>query len=220
MKLRKVLAFILAAAMLLGLCSGCGKKPEELYDEAMEAIEADDAAKGEELLTKAAEKDYVPAIAKLGDMYSYGDGVEQDLAKAAEMYQKAADGGDGESMLELGTMYALGEGVEKDFDKAFELLSQAAELTPDACGNLGVAYFNGMGTEKDEAKAVECWTRGMEESGEENVKNQCTENLAEAYFFGRGTATRSLWSCFLRPRRPALPTLSSSWAGSVSSATA
>ena len=66
MKLRKVLAFILAAAMLLGLCAGCGQKPEEMYDEAMEAIESGDAAKGEELLTKAAEKDYVPASAALG----------------------------------------------------------------------------------------------------------------------------------------------------------
>ena len=187
MKLRKVLAFVLAAAMLLGLCAGCGKKPEEMYDEAMEAIQGGDAAKGEELLTKAAEKDYVPASAALGDMYSYGEGVEQDYAKAAEMYQKAADGGDGGSMLELGTMYYCGEGVEKDEAKAFELFTQAAELTSEACANLGILYWNGAGTEKDYGKAVECWTRGYEECDDGPYKIQCAECLGEAYYYGKGT---------------------------------
>ena len=118
MSIRRTLALLLAAAMLLGLCAGCGKKPEELYDEAMEAIDGGDAAKGEKLLTKAAEKDYAPASAMLGSMYYFGDEIEQDYAKAKELFEQGAAQDDPYCEVYLADMYMYGDGVEIDYPRA------------------------------------------------------------------------------------------------------
>lgn len=90
MRIKKALSFTLAATLLLGLCAGCGKSAESLYDDAMQAKDGGDAAKTVELLTKAAEKDSAQAMIALGSIYAYDDGAEQDDKLAVQWYEKAA----------------------------------------------------------------------------------------------------------------------------------
>jgi len=75
---------------------------------------------------------------KLGGMYYYGRGVEEDLVEAARWYQKAAEQGHAKAQYHLATMYESGEGVIQSTSDANRLYKQAAEQEyPDACFALG-----------------------------------------------------------------------------------
>ena len=81
MSIKKTLALILAAAMLLGLCAGFGKRPEE-----------QDKAKAFDDYVQAAEKGEPDAQYAVGDFYENGHGVvDVDLNQAAAWYEKAAE---------------------------------------------------------------------------------------------------------------------------------
>ncbi|MBT6509262.1 MAG: sel1 repeat family protein, partial [Rhodospirillaceae bacterium] len=71
----------------------------------------------------------------LGDIYYYGDGVEQDFTQAVKWFRLAADQDYPDAQHNLGEMYFNGEGVSRDYEQAHFWLSLAA----DEWGRIGTA---------------------------------------------------------------------------------
>lgn len=122
------------------------------------------------------------AMYNIGDMYYYGQGVEQDYAQAMEWYEKSADMGNPTAMSNIAFMYANGEGVEQDYAKAVELFEKSADLGDrDAMNNLGYMYAYGQGVKQDYAQAME-WYRKAADLGNASAIN----NIAFMYANGEG----------------------------------
>jgi hypothetical protein len=133
---------------------------------------------------KEAEAGNAVAQQKLGNAYSYGNGVPKDAAQAVTWYSKAAEQGNADAQNSLGAMYNHGEGVPKDVVQAATWFRKAAEQgDARAQSNLGVMYDDGRGVPKDDAQAA-TWFRKAAEQG--NAIAQI--NLAVHYFFGEGVA--------------------------------
>ena len=62
---------------------------------------------------------------RIGKMYSYGYGTEQDYTQAFEYFLKAEN--NKYAQFSLGSIYEYGNGVEKDFEKAFKYYRQSAD---------------------------------------------------------------------------------------------
>lgn len=99
---------------------------------------------------------------RIGKMYSYGYGVEQDYSASAEWFTKAVEGNSPFAAYALGGQYYRGQGVEQAFEKAFELFTMAAtdEKKPNAYAQyqLGRMCKEGIGTSVD-CSASEAWYR-------------------------------------------------------------
>ena len=74
---------------------------------------------------KAAEQGEAFAQSFLGEMYSEGQGVEQDFKEAIKWHQKAAEQGDAGGQFRLGFMYYNGKGVLEDDVTAYAWLNIA-----------------------------------------------------------------------------------------------
>lgn len=76
------------------------------------------------------------AMNLLGNLYSEGEGVQQDYAKAREWYIKAFQNGNGNACYNLGTIYELGKGVLVDYARALDYYQKALELGIDTQDNI------------------------------------------------------------------------------------
>ena len=91
----------------------------------------------------------------LGDMYSLGQGLEQDFAKAMTWYQFSSDQGDEWAQYELGKIYEVGEGVPIDKKKALKWYRESADQgNYFAQFRLGYMFEIGGGVPEDKAEAV------------------------------------------------------------------
>ena len=99
---------------------------------------------------------------RIGKMYSYGYGVEQDYTASAEWFTNAVDGKSPFAAYALGGQYYRGQGVEQDFSQAFSLFSIAATDTskPNAYAQyqLGRMCKEGIGTAADQSTSAH-WYR-------------------------------------------------------------
>lgn len=79
--------------------------------------------------SRAADKEYGPALNDIGRCYARGSGCEQDMTKAVQYYQRAANRGRAAAWFNLGTCYekSLG-GLTKDPTKAAECYARAKSL--------------------------------------------------------------------------------------------
>lgn len=97
---------------------------------------------------------------RIGKLYSFGYGVEQDYEKAAQWYEKADD--NPFALYSLGVLYRRGQGVEQDAEKAFALFMKAAahSTKPNTYAQykLGKMYQEGIGTAASPSDA-EKWYR-------------------------------------------------------------
>ena len=103
-----------------------------------------------ELLNKAQGGD-AEAQSALGDIYYYGEGVEQDYAEAVKWWQMAAEQGNAKAQVSLGYVYSKGiGGVGQDYVKSIKWYRLAAEQG-DAAGQmgLGLTYYSGRGEIQD-----------------------------------------------------------------------
>lgn len=65
---------------------------------------------------------------RIGKLYSFGYGIEQDYLKAAEWYEKAVAFGNPFAAYSLGSLYLRGQGVDEDAEKAYELFVMATDV--------------------------------------------------------------------------------------------
>lgn len=111
-------------------------------------------------LKKAADKNYLFAANKLGDLYYEGKVVEKNLAVALEWYEKGGKDRNRDSFLRMGEIYFNGEGVEQSYEKAVTYFEKSVALcNPAGMKRLGDCYFNGFGVEKNLDKALELYKR-------------------------------------------------------------
>lgn len=142
--------------------------PAEDVKEAETAYMAGDLPAALSLLRQAADRDYPPAQARLGDLLRIA-GYE---AEAVEVYKKAAAKGDPAGEVGLGRAYADGAGIAKDPAKALELYRKAKDKNHGpAFDMLARAYRTGtLGLPKDLAQA-----KAYEEKAAELAKKTVAE---------------------------------------------
>lgn len=117
------------------------------------------------------------AQAMLGNMYLYGEGVDEDDAKALLWLTRAARRGDDMALNWLGIMYAAGRGVPQDLTLAVQFYRQAAEQGNHAAQtNLAMAYEDGRGVPQDLVQARLWYERAIAQGSE--VARQYLQRLA------------------------------------------
>jgi len=207
----KKLVILLLAALCLLLCA-CNKKEEvspaptpELtptpspeipglreYNKGLSYYDADgverDFEKALEYFLESANKEYVPAMEKLGYMHEMGLGTAANPETAGLWFSVAAQKGsaiakmyiDGVGHLDEEAVHSLlpadaveqyvlgmecfyGIGAKQDFAAACKYFKNSAELgCGRGCYGLAVCYLRGKGTEQDFEKAAEYFERALE----------------------------------------------------------
>ena len=82
-----------------------------------------DIVEGEEkfeLLKESAEHGLARSMEKLGNMYEYGRGVEENEVEAFKWYMRAAELGNKDALANVGWCYQEGHGVDSNINKAIE----------------------------------------------------------------------------------------------------
>lgn len=104
-----------------------------------------------ELYEKAADKGNIPAMFRLGQIYS---GDRHDMKEAVGWYTKCTEHGFAPAYSPLGDLYYDGLGVESNATKAIELYRKGADAG-DAWSymRLGCIYSEGTDVQKDQEKA-------------------------------------------------------------------
>jgi hypothetical protein len=121
---------------------------------------------------------------KLGELYSYAQGVARDYTLARNWYQRAAATGSTEAMCNLGVLYRNGQGIPQNYDKAREWFQKAADAgNADATNKLGELYYYAQGVARDYTPARN-WYQRAAAAG--NAK--AMYNLAVLYENGQGVA--------------------------------
>ncbi|KAJ5068343.1 sel1-repeat-containing protein ybeq [Anaeramoeba ignava] len=143
--------------------------------------------KSYELLVKSVEKQNLPAIERLGSIYTHGSevyNIQPDLQKAFQFWESLAKKNNSLAQFMIGINYHFGEICEKNFlqaEKYYKLAKQNGY--PLAALNLGHLYFEGgFGIQKSDEFAVEFW----EYSSEFDLNSEAMKNLCVMYLFGRG----------------------------------
>ena len=90
---------------------------------------------------------------RMGNLYYYGRGVQQDYKVAMDWYLKGAGRYSEASETMIGTMYWEGHGVEQNYSKAVEWYQKNEKYSQDSQFYLGRAYEEGKGVLKDLEKA-------------------------------------------------------------------
>ena len=80
-----------------------------------------------QLLSDACDAGEAAACHRLGAMYDFAQGVDEDLVLAADYYRRACDGDHAAGCYGLAVKVQLGEGVERDPDRADALIRQACD---------------------------------------------------------------------------------------------
>ena len=131
----------------------------------------------------------INSINRLGIMYYYGLGVEQNYKKAFEWIEKALKQDNPYSSngicfpivhYLLGDMYYFGQGIKQNYTKAFEYFEKAANQGyREAQYSLGYMYENGEGIEQDYESAFNWYKESVRQG---NVDAQ--KKLLDMYQHG------------------------------------
>ncbi len=125
-----------------------------------------DIVEGEEkfeLLKESAGHGLARSMEKLGDMYEFGTGIEENKVEAFRWYMKAAELGNKDALADVGWCYAEGHGVDLDINKAIEYYEKSIKRGCDwGAVGVGVIYRDGKKVEKDYCKAFRYYQIGVE----------------------------------------------------------
>ena len=146
---------IFTPLMILAGCSDNIEQKPETVPSVLQENNTDDIG-----ATKLAE---IRAIAKQGDaeaqytvgeIYDYGESVQEDYAEAMKWFRLAADQGNAEAQFNLGVMYYFGVSVPKDYAEAMKWFRLAADQGyAEAQNNVGTMYGNGRGVQQNYTEA-------------------------------------------------------------------
>ena len=131
-----------------------------LYRDGAEGLKSN-AEKALACYTQAADDGYVGGMSGAGDMYYFGDGVEQDGEKCYPFFAAEAEHG---SWYDLGFLYLNGFGVEQDYGKAAELFRKdiAEGTTPvSSLYPLACVLADGLDCEADKDAAAALCREGL-----------------------------------------------------------
>jgi len=121
--------FISIALMLIGLTVISQIVAAQDIDKAKKAMSAGDYETALRELVPLAEQGHQRAQFQIGELYSYGLGVEKDYALAARYYRMASEQGHAVSQRSLAFLYFMGRGVEKDIVETYKWHTLAARTS-------------------------------------------------------------------------------------------
>lgn len=126
-------------------------------------------------LEKASKKDKYTAMAVLGYMYLYGDGIEKDKNKGLGYIENAANNKDGLANYYLAYAYFWGEVVPKDKIKSCLYAEEGAKAN-DAYSlwMAGICYWHGVAFKEDKNKALN-YIKEAADLGVKDAANYLTE---------------------------------------------
>lgn len=95
---------------------------------------------------------------RIGKMYQYGLGTEENLPEAAKWFGMASSKEHKYALYSLGMLYLHGKGVEQDEEKACQLFQRSHKKgNPYASFELGKLYEAGRGSERNTDLAGKCY---------------------------------------------------------------
>ncbi len=131
------------------------------FEDGIAAYEAKDYERAMQLLLPLADAGDAEAQYRVGNLYYFGYGVDQDQQIGTDWYERAAKQDHREATFNLGVAYYAGAGREEALDLAFALVQRAAvKCLPAAQGALAAMYWNGKGTAIDRVLAYAWLTYG------------------------------------------------------------
>lgn len=138
-------------------------------------------------LQKAFDKGAMYVCHNLGDLYYYGNGVEQSYEKAYHFFQVGSSSNP-RCKYRMAVMLFNGEGVSVDKSRALTLLKEAAEAGIDkAQYQMGVYYYSGNIVPQDYVRAVKLFIQALESQYLlDDVRGDICQHLSKCYRFGRG----------------------------------
>jgi TPR repeat protein len=129
-----------------------------------------------------AEEGDADAQYELGDIYYFGEDLDQDYVQAAIWYRKAAEQSHKDATYSLGLLYELGAGVPQDYAQARRWYAQASEQgQTDARYRLGMLYQNGQGMAQNYRAAASLY-RDAAEPSDDNWYPRDYQGHADAQF--------------------------------------
>ncbi len=135
-------------------------------------------------------RDYVQY--RIGKIYAFGYGTEQDYSTAFKWFKKSADAGNKFAQYSLGSLYFYGNGVAQNYEKAFEYYKLSADQdNAYACYEVAKMLRDGIGTEKNTEQAEEYFQKaysGFRKIAAENPDDQILYRLGVMTFSGTGCA--------------------------------
>ena len=115
------------------------------------------------LFEKAIELGSKEAIYSLGELYYYGNGVEQNYEKSLALYADPKLNSYPEAIFSQAVQYDSGEGVEQNYEKSFELFQKAASFGHmPSTFNIGFMYEYGQSVDVDYEEARKWYQKGCE----------------------------------------------------------
>lgn len=111
---------------------------EQLEKKYREQMESQEFWQQFDELTFNAQAGDADAQNRLGEMYYFGDEIEQDLDQAAYWFKEAAKQRHADAMYNLGVCFIKGEGVERDDVTGLRFIKQAAKLGSKAAQQFDV----------------------------------------------------------------------------------
>ncbi len=133
-------------------------------------------------------RDYIQY--RIGKMYAFGYGTEQDYTKAFMWYKKSADARNKFAQYSLGSLYFFGNGVPQNYEKAFEYFKLSVNQdNAYACYEAAKMLCDGIGVEKNSEQAEEYFQKaysGFRKIAAENPDDQILYRLGVMTFSGTG----------------------------------
>lgn len=164
--------------------------------EANKAFDNEDYQRAFNIYKLLAEEGNAEAQFRLGVLYDFGSGTEQDEDKALKWFARAykgllplAENGKLRAQYLLAQLYDMGKGIEQDSKKAKEwwvrayrgYLLLAEQGDAEAQYWLGWLLFSGEGVDEDESKAIEWFKKS---AAQNNINAQFILGRYYGYDFG------------------------------------
>jgi len=164
----------------------------ELYDQAVEAIAAEDLT-GVETLRRAADMGHPPAQLMLAGLYETGDGgLAVDLAESRKWVRRAADAGDPRGMFGYGMFLFEGMGGPTDRAGGLDWILKAAEAgLIDAQYNAGLILKTGEDGRPADPAAAYRWLLIAARGGDDQARTEADALAAELSEARRAEARRA-----------------------------
>ena len=126
--------------------------------------------------------DYIAQVMyRLGKMYYFGHGTQENNQKAREYFEKVLALGNSDPLFYLGQIYYCGHGIEPDYIKAKDYFEKVL-----SCGDnnssyyLGMMYYLGRGIQIDYAIAMEHFKKVSKFDRDSALM------IGKMYYFGNG----------------------------------
>ena len=130
---------------------------------------------------------------RIGKMYCYGLGTEQNYMEAFKWFEKSAIEGNKYAQFSLANLYYYGNGADQSYEQAYHWYMKAAKQgQPYAAYAIAQMYANGEYVSKDESEAKRYYKQALAGFLKLEVDNQADDNLlykiGRMFKLGLGTA--------------------------------